>query len=261
MGRMIDLLQELGTYDKTLVIVLADHGVMFKAGLEHRRGLEEEAVGGLSAIPLFIKPPSNEEGVVDDYRAEIVDIVPTIADILDVELPWETDGISLMSEERPIREQTIMNVGKLSIGASGEEKFEVVAQKLAKFENGDPFGLAPEGTEDLLGASLTNLFIGPEASFSANLSNERDYDNVDPTARLIPTYIHGTVDRTASDAPVRIAIAVNGTIQAITKTFVLEGVAQFQAMIPPDSFTPGRNDVRLIFIAGTDGAMTFRYIR
>jgi hypothetical protein len=257
---MIDLLQDRGTYDETLVIVLADHGVMFKAGLEHRRGLVEEAVGGLSAIPLFIKPPTNEESVIDDYRAEIVDIVPTIADVLDIELPWETDGISLMSEHRPTREQTLMNVGKLTIDAAGDEKLEVEAQKLAKFDNGDPFGLTPEGTEDLLGASLTNLSIEPEASFSAKLSNGRLYDNVDPTADLIPAYFHGIVDRTSTDTPVLIAIAVNGTIRAITRTFVLEGLVQFQAIIPPDSFMPGRNEVRLIFIDGTDEAMTLSQI-
>jgi len=244
-GTMIDLLQDRGTYDETLVIVLADHGVTFKAGLDHRRSLAEEAVGGLSAIPLFIKPPSNEEGAIDDYRAEIVDIVPTIADVLDLELPWATDGISLMSEHRPTREQTLMNVGKLSIDVAGEEKLEVAAQKLATFQNGDPFGLAPEGTEDLLGASLTNVAIEPEASFSAKLANEGNFDNVDPTTDLIPAYIHGTVDRSASDAPVRIAIAVNGTIQAI---------------IPPDSFTPGRNEISLISIDGTDEAMTLSQI-
>jgi hypothetical protein len=259
-GRMIDSLQDLGTYDETLVIVLADHGVMFKAGLEHRRGLEQEAVGGVSAIPLFIKPPANDEGVIDDYRAEIVDVVPTIADILDVELPWETDGISLMNEQRPERQQTLMNVGKLSIDAAGKEKLDVAAQKLAKFPNGDPFGLAPEGTEGLLGASLTNLEIEPEAPFSAKLSNEGDYDNFDPKADLIPAYVHGTVDRSASDEPVRIAIAVNGTIRAITESYALEGLMQFQAMIPPDSFTPGRNQVRLIFLDGTDEAMTLSQI-
>jgi hypothetical protein len=260
MGRMIDLLQDSGAYDETLVIVLADHGVLFEAGLEHRRGLEERAVGGVSAIPLFIKPPTNEEGVVDDYRAEIVDIVPSIADILDVALPWETNGISLMSEQRPKREQTSMNLGQLSIGISGEEKLDVAAQKLAKFPDGEPYALAPEGTEELLGASLANLAIKSEAPFSAEVSNEGQYDNVEPTAELIPAYIHGTVGRTASDAPVRIAIALNGTIQAITRTFVLEGVVQFQAMIPPDSFTKGGNEVRLIFIEGTDEAMTLREI-
>jgi hypothetical protein len=233
---------------------------MFKAGLEHRRSLEKEAVGGLAAIPLFIKPPSNGGGSIDDYRAEIVDIVPTIADILEVELPWETDGISLTSSNRPKREQSLMNVGKLSIGVDGEEKLDVAAQKLEKFPNGDPFGLAPEGTADLLGASVTNLDIESEASFSAQLANAEAYGNVDLTADLIPAHIRGTVDRSPSDAPARIAIAINGSIQAITQTFVHEGMVQFQAMIPPDSFTPGRNEVRLIHIDGNDEGLTLSQI-
>lgn len=154
-----------------------------------------------------------------------------------------------------------MNVGKLSIDAAGEEKLEVAAQKLAKFADGNPYGLAPRGTEDLLGVSLANLDIGPAASFSATLDNDEDYESVDPTADLIPAYIHGTVDRSTDDAPVRIAIAVNGTIQAITRSFVLVDVVQFQAMIPPDSFTPGPNEIQLISIDGTDEAMTFSHIR
>ena len=45
--------------------------------------------------------------MVDDRAAETIDIVPTIADALDVELPWEVDGELLLAgegaRERPAR--------------------------------------------------------------------------------------------------------------------------------------------------------------
>ena len=38
-------------------------------------------------------------GNIDDYRAETIDIFPTIADALGIPLPWETDGMSLLAPD------------------------------------------------------------------------------------------------------------------------------------------------------------------
>ncbi|MEA3510768.1 MAG: sulfatase-like hydrolase/transferase, partial [Actinomycetota bacterium] len=87
---MIEQLEQAGTYDDTMIIVVADHGITVRPNTPHRRTVTEETVGDIAAIPLFIKRPHQEQGGFDDYRAETVDIMPTIAAVLQVDLPWST---------------------------------------------------------------------------------------------------------------------------------------------------------------------------
>ena len=102
-GELIARLEEAGLYDDTMIIVLADHGITVRPGIPHRRVVTEETVGDIAAIPLFIKRPHQEQGGIDDYRAETVDVLPTIADVLGIDLPWTTDGTSLFGDDRPER--------------------------------------------------------------------------------------------------------------------------------------------------------------
>ena len=52
-------------------------------------------------VPLFIKSPHQETGKRDDGNAETIDILPTIAELLEQEIPWAVDGVSLISAEKP----------------------------------------------------------------------------------------------------------------------------------------------------------------
>ncbi len=79
-GRTLDALQELGLADSTLVIYVGDHGYL----LGHHRRFEkhmmwEEAV----RVPLVIRDPRLGAKTVG-AMVEMVDLVPTILDILEV---------------------------------------------------------------------------------------------------------------------------------------------------------------------------------
>ena len=46
-------------------------------------------------VPLFIKAPGQRQGrTVADAHLQTIDILPTIADLLGVEIPWRVDGHS-----------------------------------------------------------------------------------------------------------------------------------------------------------------------
>ena len=100
LGRIIDRLRELGVYDSSLVVVTADHGVAFEEG-EAVRGLSAGSYEGVAWTPLFIKAPGQSQGVVDDRPVQSIDVLPTIADHLDVDLPWKLDGRSALGPRRP----------------------------------------------------------------------------------------------------------------------------------------------------------------
>ena len=54
---MINRLEAHGSYDDTLIIVVADHGVSVRPE-QHPRRLTPETVGDIAAVPFFIKRPS-----------------------------------------------------------------------------------------------------------------------------------------------------------------------------------------------------------
>ena len=100
LGRILDKLEKTGLYDESLVVVVADHGVSFRPHGERRR-VEEGNMEEIVFVPLFVKPPGQTEGRIVDEHARTIDILPTIADVLGVEIPWETDGRSLVGDGPP----------------------------------------------------------------------------------------------------------------------------------------------------------------
>ena len=127
-GRVIDRLTTLGVYEKSLIVVVADHGIAFGTEIERRRRMDAGVVGDVAAVPLFIKLPDGEGGLIDDYRAELIDVLPTIAAVLEVTVPWSVEGTSLIGTDRPVRETSLIDAS-LEIGTGGGEKLKVAQRK------------------------------------------------------------------------------------------------------------------------------------
>jgi arylsulfatase A-like enzyme len=93
-GKILNLLQELGLSEKTLVIVLSDHGEGF---LEHRRLLHGNSLyEELLHVPLIMRLP----GVVPAGKriagnVSHVDLMPTVLALLGLAGPSQMQGIDL----------------------------------------------------------------------------------------------------------------------------------------------------------------------
>lgn len=94
-GRLIRQLERLGIYDRTLLVVTSDHGEEFaEHGMFlHLQGGYEE----LSRIPLIFKLPGSEHGGTRvAHLAAMVDLMPTVLDVLDIPLNDQAQGTSLL---------------------------------------------------------------------------------------------------------------------------------------------------------------------
>jgi len=92
-GIFLKYLKEMELYDKSLIIVSADHGEEFyeHGGWGHGQTLYEETVH----VPLIIKPPAACERVREsDILCGLTDIFPTVLDYAEIEHP-EVYGRSL----------------------------------------------------------------------------------------------------------------------------------------------------------------------
>tara|TARA_B100000949_G_C14084913_1_gene367451 strand:- start:398 stop:715 length:318 start_codon:yes stop_codon:yes gene_type:complete len=102
LGRLIRRLRQTGLYDRALLVVLADHGVSFRPGQSHRRA-DLRNLSEIMSVLLFVRFPGQVRGLVSSANAELVDLLPTVADTLNMLFPWEVDGVSLRSDIFPMR--------------------------------------------------------------------------------------------------------------------------------------------------------------
>jgi arylsulfatase A-like enzyme len=96
-ARVLQELQKLGLWKKTLVVVTSDHGEGFREhGLEgHAKSLYGEVV----YVPWIISFPFElEQGIVVDETVGNVDVWPTLYAILGIEPPYQGDGRSKLPQ-------------------------------------------------------------------------------------------------------------------------------------------------------------------
>ena len=94
-GRLLDYLEETGQRENTLVIFMSDHG---DALCDHGLLLKGcRFYEGSVRVPLLISWPGRfQQGVVSEALVELIDLVPTFYDILDIDIPYYIQGKSLL---------------------------------------------------------------------------------------------------------------------------------------------------------------------
>ena len=95
-GDILKALEKSGLADNTIVIITADHGDnLYEEGVTLGHGLTFN--GGLQAnhIPLLIRLPNAKPRTISE-QVRLIDILPTLADLLEVEKPsnWEGQSFS-----------------------------------------------------------------------------------------------------------------------------------------------------------------------
>ncbi len=91
-GRLLTRLEELGLADNTIVAFTSDHGDMMGShGLQDKGFMYEEA----HRVPLLVYVPGEKGGFVRDELVYNMDIMPTLFDLIELDLDTEVDAQSL----------------------------------------------------------------------------------------------------------------------------------------------------------------------
>jgi len=257
-GDLLAQLKTVNLYDRSLIILTADHGVSFWPN-ESRRQPSPVHPKDVQKVPLFIKAPHQHEGVISDGNVKTIDILPTIADILGIKLPWSVDGhsaydLSLLELKRKVNKQAkkrpVLNSAALEVKDISLER------KLALFGSGAHglFNIGPHNS--LVGLHVDDVGVMGEADVVVELDNPIFYERVNLQAPFVPAEIKGSVRTSAgTDAGLDLAVAVNGTIQAVTRTYLLKtGLWGWGALVHEASFRPGKNDIEIFVVSMTQGA-------
>ncbi len=108
LGDFIDKLKQAGIYDSALIVVTSDHGVSWKPESPGRT-LTDANADMIFPVPLFIKLPGQTEGRVSSQDAQSIDLVPTIAAIAGVKVPWQVAGHDLFATSAAPREKIMID--------------------------------------------------------------------------------------------------------------------------------------------------------
>ena len=92
-GRVLDRLRALGVYDNTLVIITGDHGEGLGEHGEDTHGFF--IYQSTLHVPLVIRAPRCGKGIQVEGNVSLVDIVPTVLDLLGLKTPARVEGVSL----------------------------------------------------------------------------------------------------------------------------------------------------------------------
>jgi hypothetical protein len=255
-GRLLDRLESTDMFDKTLLVIVADHGESFDVKktpaesfapgkLSWRRAVTAANVHDIAPVPLFVKYPGQSKGKVDRRWVKTIDVLPTIADTLGMKLPFKVDGRSLRDpayDGRPDVEMEQTNGERVRVPVAQFEarKRASLERRLAEFGAGAwkrVYAIGPR--PDLLGRSVTATG-GPGPDVSVQFPDL--FANVDPGTGVVPAHVRGRLgDKVAAGST--LAFALNGRIVATGSSFKPVGryKVEFTALLPADAFVKGRN--------------------
>jgi hypothetical protein len=249
LGELVTTLEETGLYEPALIIITADHGAGFWPGESRRDAMGPHGVDVLK-VPLIIKTPHQHDAFVSDCAARSIDILPTIADILRIELPHPIGGRPLLNERKPpppdARACRVAPVSPAE-AASLERKLTLFGSGTAP---GRLFRAGPHG--DLVGRRVSDLRIsdgGHAVTLTPAVASALNPARGSPS---VPALIAGTVSGRENRDPLELAVAVNGVIQAVPRSFRQgPNAVGFSAMVPEAAFRTGPNGVE-VFIVSID---------
>ncbi len=253
-GDVLRTLDRGGLYDRSMVIVLADHGVSFRAG-QGRRPLTGNNLADIVNMAMFVKYPNGLRRGIDSRPTRTVDILPTIADVLGIRIPWDVDGLSLLG---PVPDDRAVVVGR----RGGEGLLQVPLADVVRDRDvtlrfkTEQFG---EGLDSLFRIGTHKTLLGRDVTgvakqstnVAVTLENSNTFLDVRPSG-VSPARISGYVSSGRLEDGVELAIATNGKVRGLTRWFRDHGshVQRFRALVPEQSFHEGANTVDVYLIQG-----------
>ena len=266
LGVLFDELRAAGTYDDALVVVVGDHGEAFTPGAR-LRGLGEAQFDQVAWTPLLIKAPGQTEGAVDDANVLNVDLLPTIADLLGIGVPWETYGVPArqVPSVRPPDLKPVLSDAQHDLEPAPDSPYIMLdaAEGFARTLAADPVPAEGEGAVwrrtrfgHLVGRPVAELAVGEP------LDAELAVRELDHLATGDPPLLELVAPTDLEEGAV-VAVAVDGTVAAVAPVEPAapgDGERVVHALLHPDA-AGGDGRVAAHLVEGAPGSPTLRPLR
>ncbi len=108
LGNFLDTLKRAGLYDKSLIVVTSDHGVSWKVEAPGRV-LSAANADMIFPVPLLIKLPGQTDARISNRDVQLIDLLPTIAAVAGVQVPWPVAGRDVFAPNQMAREKVMID--------------------------------------------------------------------------------------------------------------------------------------------------------
>lgn len=223
LGEVIDRLEAVGRWDDALVVFTADHGVSFTEG-QLMRSLTPESELEVAWVPLLVKEPGQRTGAVVDDNVELIDVLPTIAELAGIDLPFEVEGRSFAegSTRRPGDKHALSDLPDRYAERDGElvrleaDGLGAIRTAPSAGDAADPLRVWRTGAHgNLVGQPVTELGVcAADEPVTVALDGRRPGDDgVEPG--WVPAWLHGTVEGGRSRT---VVVAADGVVAGWDQT-------------------------------------------
>ncbi len=259
LGQTVEKMKSVGAYDSASLVVLADHGISFQTGqgirgLDVDKPINDSAAADIMWVPFFFKEPGQTSGEVSDNNVLTIDVLPTIADVLDVDLPWKVDGRSALGKPRSTTTKFMFQADRTATEFLAGKPYQLdedAGWKLMHSRAVDTF--LPKGSKnrfwdigprpELNGTKVTEAQAGTLVVVKAAFDPTSDATNVRPASGQFPSLVRATLSGVRKDEA--LAIAVNGVIRATAPAYVEGGSVRVAAIVSDSAFVAGKNTVTI----------------
>lgn len=106
--QLVNDMKKSANWNRTMIIVTADHGLAFEPGESKRKDVNPERTDTLEEIyrtPLFVKFPDQQTAAVNDCPVHGYDVMPMVVNATGLDAGWEFDGVDVTRDcpSRPVR--------------------------------------------------------------------------------------------------------------------------------------------------------------
>jgi hypothetical protein len=265
-GELLGRLRAQGMFEHALVIVTADHGASFYPG-GMKRAVQAENRVDLGNIPLFVKYPDQSSGRVVDELVRSIDIAPTIAAILGLPPAERMDGTDLRSlEAGAVKNAQVHRVAQPAATINVEDIAPLRRRTILRREqlfprggNGPSDWFYPATEFDIVGLQVAALAVQEQGDgLQADIWQKNSFRNVDLNQQLLPLRTMGRLHGSSTaDSARPLAIALNGRVAAVTRSYSKGEMTIYSAMLPEGFLRAGNNRVAVYAIGrDADGSIT-----
>lgn len=262
MADLVTTLKKSANWDRTLLIVTADHGITFETGESKRKTINPTAKGTLEDIyrvPMFVKYPGQSAPRVVDCPVAGVDLLPTVIGVTGIDPGWELRGHDL-SRTCPRRSSRSIvwpdGTATLSTG------FPAVVERARRY---DEWVDAEGDVDDIVRAGLHGSLVGSQVPSAViedpagqwRLDKPADFRKVGSRRfELVPTLVEGsfTASRDIAADEEGLLVVDGHFVGAVSELAGLRAgeTTNFRSTLLSRLIAPGSHTVELWLASGSD---------